>query len=131
MDAMKRMLYLILTVLFVSSCATDEEVYDMCILPMPIIGQWQLTAQYNDPGDGSGTFEPVENGKVITVNDGGTWDCNVSICYGSLTQATTSGTYTASQFVNTSCTVNYTFVNGVLELEHPCIESCLERYTRL
>ena len=127
---MKKLLLLILPVLLLLACSDDDDGRTP-VEPISIVGTWQLTSQYNDPGDGSGSFQPVTNGKTITVNEDGTYNCNVSICFNSLTAAAISGTYTADQFTSPDCTVNYTFINDVIEFQHPCIEPCLERFTRI
>ncbi len=128
---MKSLFYLILPLILLLSCSGDDNNNQLTpVEPVSLIGTWQVTSTYNDPGDGSGDFEPVMNGKTVVFNENGTWFCNVSICYGSLTQATTSGIYTETELINRDCTVSYTYINGVLEFQHPCFEACLERLTR-
>jgi hypothetical protein len=126
---MKNLLFLILPALFFLSCSDDDA--RTAVQPISMVGEWQVTSSYTDPGDGSGSFQPVTNGKTIVINEDGTWFCNVSICFGSLTAATTNGTYTATEFISTDCEVNYTFIDGVFEFQHSCIEPCLERLTRV
>ena len=68
---MKTLLYLLLPVFLFISCNNDDDEVTP-VQPISIVGTWQLTSQYTDPGDGSGSFQPVVNGKTITVNADGT-----------------------------------------------------------
>jgi hypothetical protein len=66
-------------------------------------------------------------------NTQGVVNCNISFCFGSLTLATTTGTYnvaTTSIDVD-NCTGNYSFNGAFLEVSHFCIEPCGERYIRI
>jgi hypothetical protein len=109
----------------------DDDANNQNEMDQSMVGIWQLTSQYQDDGGGTGTWVSVQNGKVITVNADGTWFCNVSICNGSLTLATSNGTYTAEEFISTECTNAYDFSNDTLDLLYSCIEPCTGRYTRI
>lgn len=127
---MKKLLF-ILTLAFVSiSCNNDDD--NTSDLEANIVGTWDLVATLADPGDGSGTFQSV-SGKSLEFTTLGVVNCNISFCFGSLTQATSTGTY---DIPNTSitadnCTGTYTFNGVFLEISHFCIEPCIERYVRV
>ncbi len=61
---MKRLL-LILLPLFILGCGSDDNyVADFFYSPTTY---WKLSAKLNDPGDGSGTFQPVISERVLTI----------------------------------------------------------------
>lgn len=114
--------------LFFSSCEKEEE--------PELINSWKLIEVLADPGDGSGTFQPVTSDKVVSFYTDGTVTSNASICT-MQTQAGTPSTGTYSTVDSTitvdDCVINgfsLTFeVSGVnLILNYPCIERCSEKY---
>ncbi|MGB5981177.1 MAG: hypothetical protein WBG46_03435 [Nonlabens sp.] len=69
---MKKLLWIILPlILILGSCDNDDSQTNE-IEQNSIVGTWQLVERYADPGDGNGTWEPIENGKVVTINADGT-----------------------------------------------------------
>jgi hypothetical protein len=126
---MKKFLLLLIATFTLISCNNDD---DNTPVSTSIVGNWELTAILADPGDGSGTYQPA-TGKSLQFTDQGVVNCNVSFCFGSLTQATTTGTYdTVSTTIDVdNCTGTYVLNGNMLEVNHFCIEPCGERYVRV
>lgn len=107
-----------------------------------IVGEWKLIEELMDPGDGSGTFQPVSSNKIITFLGDGTFEANGGMCYME-NQANTSstGTYdvTTEMFAPGDCInlppmpieYQYSVSGNTLILTYPCIEGCKQKYSRL
>lgn len=126
---MKKLLLLLTVTIIFISCDNDD---DNTTVSTSIVGNWELVAMLADPGDGSGVFQPA-SGKSLQFTDQGVVNCNVSFCFGSLTQATTTGTYdsTTTTIDVDNCTGTYVLNGNTLEVSHFCIEPCGERYVRV
>ncbi|WP_405376684.1 hypothetical protein [Nonlabens sp. Asnod3-A02] len=131
MKYLKKILIILTIAIAFISCNNDDG--NDSITPLSIVGNWNLTATLADPGDGSGTFQPA-SGKSLNFTDQGVVNCNVSFCFGSLTQATSTGTYdvmTTTIDVE-NCIGTYIFIDAnTIEISHLCIEPCGERYVRV
>jgi hypothetical protein len=132
---MKKILLLLVVVVVTLSCNKDDDSSNSNSL---ILGQWKLSHVLIDPGDGSGTFEPVESGKTLIFRQDNTVTCNGSLCY--ITQESdiiTESTYSSSNRTITSdCndapdTITYDIIDGELILYYQCIEACQAKYTRV
>jgi len=105
-----------------------------------IVGKWHLIEELMDPGDGSGTFQPVSSNKEIRFFNNGTFEANGEMC-GMANQAssTHTGTYDTSTetFSPDNCMstapISYKYsVNGnTLILIYPCTCGCQQKYERL
>jgi len=128
---------IILAVGFVSivaGCNQTEEAIDPT-------SKWHLVAQLMDPGDGSGTFQPVTSDKTVSFfEDGSLTSENGSICIGEVWSGGTSstGTYSESTMIIEvdNCTgghvsLSYELDGDHLILNYACIEPCREKYERL
>ena len=121
---------LILISAFVSSC--NEESTDL-------VSKWRLIEQLADPGDGSGTFQPVTSNKMIEFYDDGTITSNGSICTLSITtDFPSNGTYNSSTMeieledcVGGHAPLSYEMLGQHLILNYPCIEACREKYEQV
>jgi hypothetical protein len=127
---MKKVFLLLSFFVTLSACTDCDD--DTPVSESDIIGNWELVAVLSDPGDGSGTFQPA-SGKTLQFTAQGVVNCNISFCFGSLTQATTTGTYdTSTTSIDVdNCTGTYSFNGSFLEVSHFCIEPCGERYVRV
>lgn len=102
-----------------------------------LIGTYKMTAQYIDPGDGSGDFEPVSSSRTIEFHSDGTVTSNGNLCDLSTdTDESTSGTYDTSDSTLTiqGCennTIRFSFDEGILILFYPCIEACQVKYEKI
>ena len=74
---MKKYLLLVLLVI-ISSCTSDDS---KPADETGIIGKWKLIEQLADPGDGSGTFQPISSERVIEFFSDGTVSVNGDLCF--------------------------------------------------
>jgi hypothetical protein len=127
---MKKVVLLLIFFVTLSACTDCDD--NTPVSESDIIGNWELVAVLSDPGDGSGTFQPA-SGKTLQFTAQGVVNCNISFCFSSLTQATTTGTYdTSTTSIDVdNCTGTYSFNGSFLEVSHFCIEPCGERYVRV
>lgn len=133
--------------LMIFSCTTKEAKPD--IKNQDLIGKWKVIEQLADPGDGSGTFNPIESDRTIQFFSDGTVTINGDLCYmSSGAGAETSGTFEiiAENTTDTShdgiifpigCDYPETKiyfdlpVSGNLILWYLCIEGCAEKFKKI
>lgn len=121
-------LLLSILVFLFTSCKKDE-------IP-ELVNSWKLIEILADPGDGSGTFQPVTSNKVVSFYGDGTVSCNGILCQMSTESGTSSaGSYSESEMTITpeNCgimayVITYELQNSNLILNHPCFEPCREKY---
>ena len=132
---MKKILTLVFAILLYSCSDTDNKTTDSAL-----IGKWKLTEILMDPGDGSGTFHPVNSKKITEFHSDGTITSNGSICMASVeTNVPGSGTYSLadSTIHSADCAkglpLNTTFkMSGAsLIISYPCDEPCREKYLKI
>ncbi len=128
---MKKIIFALLFFLplFLISCDDEETTPTVTT----VLGDWELTEVYIDPGDGSGGLEPVSSNRVLTFNDDGTWTCNEDICFMNDPFPASSGSYSEADGTITAdgCfTINYELINGELFLYYQCIEACTAKYEK-
>lgn len=131
---MKKILFTLITAGIICSCQNDDDSNS----DLELIGNWKLIEVLADPGDGSGTFYPVESKKIITFKTDGTITSNGNLCDMSISSDhQTSGTYSKSEstFNSSACdnpTYNFTFEknNNLLIVNYPCIEPCQAKYIK-
>lgn len=118
-----------------SSCEKDE-----CTSSTGIVGEWELIEELMDPGDGSGTFQPVTSNKEIKFCKDGTFEANGGMCFmGTQTDSTHTGTYdeTTETFSPDNCmsmmpmAYYYSVTGNTLILSYQCIEGCQQKYYRI
>ncbi len=68
---MKKFIILFSIVLLATGCSKSNE--NLEVTQENLIGTWKLIQAYNDPGDGSGDFEDVQDGYSFTLNEDGTF----------------------------------------------------------
>jgi hypothetical protein len=143
---MKQLLLLALLSSLLFACEKEpiekqpESCIETCEVVYPILGEWELIETYMDPGDGSGTFQPVNSNKIITFSANGTISSNENICdiatNPNTSNSPSSGTY-SNNSINVNCHVNQpwdiTFqqTGNILILNYPCICGCQAKYRRL
>ena len=115
------------------SCNDDE------IVAPELIGTWQLSEVLADPGDGSGTFTPVESNRTVTFLSSGKVESSESLCPGEISQGKGIGIYSLqdSTIIATcpdqeiSINMTFTIEEANLILIYPCIEACAEKYVKV
>ncbi|MGI9533051.1 hypothetical protein [Lutimonas sp.] len=125
------LLYTCLLVLL--SCTSEEIPKDATI-----IGTWQLIEMYSDPGDGSGTFRPVNSNKTIRFKTNNTFESNGIMCHLSLaSDAASKGTFseTALTIAPDACELDvnltYKIESEYLIIYYFCIEGCGEKFKKI
>ncbi|NJC27408.1 hypothetical protein [Neolewinella antarctica] len=113
--------------------------------PMTLTGQWQLIEVLADPGDGSGTFQPVTSSRTIEFLTDSTYQSNSIICEfttetNSLT-VLTDGKFNLDELLLSpedcrnvpplQAPLGMSFADGDLILEYLCIEPCLQKFRKL
>lgn len=120
-------MFTLLVLLF--SCHKNEEE----LAPASLAGTWKLTEVLADPGDGSGTFQPVSSNKKIVFINNNKVTSNGAICDMSI-ESNFATTTTYSESTRTiDCQnrpVQYELNGNTLILSYFCIEGCQAKYTK-
>lgn len=133
---MKKYTFLFLFPFLMAFTCEDDNNY--IVTDIELLGKWILTAQLLDPGDGSGTFQPVTSNLTLDFLSNGI----VHITYGSFCsfniQSEDSGTgnydintNTINPFCAPEISIEYEIERGDLILYFSCIEACAEKYKKL
>lgn len=101
-----------------------------------LVNSWKLIEVLADPGDGSGTFQPVSSSKIVSFYANGTVTSNGQLCTMSIESNNSSeGTYAEAEMAITpeNCgiapfVISYEFEGSNLILNYPCFEACREKY---
>jgi len=103
-----------------------------------LVGKWKLTETLVDPGDGSGTFQPVNSNKTIQFNSDGTLNSNSYLCnMFSIANEASSGKFNITEHTifslscNPQLTLNYRIENNELIIDYSCFEGCAEKYIKI
>lgn len=135
METVKKLFFLALVV-GLMSCSKDDDV-TLNDGQATVPGTWKLTEQLMDPGDGSGTFTPVESDKLLVLFGNETYLSNGTFCgMSSLADGQTTGTFSVDDEIllpdncQTFAPLNITFeVSGnELIVRYQCIEGCAQKY---
>lgn len=128
------------------SCASDDSKPNE---ETHLLGKWKLIEQLSDPGDGSGTFQPINSNRTIEFFSDGTVAVNGVLCFiSSEVGEKEIGTYILSTDSNTdfqndgeitpatcssrSAKVYFDLpVSGNLILWYPCIEPCGQKFEKI
>lgn len=98
-------------------------------------GIYQLTEVLMDPGDGSGTFQPVNSKKTIELFSNDSLYSNGNICSMDPGTGTAShGTYSLadSSIALAGCdTLDFDLTDSTLIINYFCIEPCRAKYRKL
>lgn len=104
-----------------------------------LIGTWKLIEVLADPGDGSGTFYPVNSEKTITFKTTGEITSNGSLCDMSTdANKSTKGTFSPENYTfrsddcnNPEYVFNFLIEDNHLIIIYPCIEGCRTKYSKV
>lgn len=126
----KTVLYLIpiFPLLLFTSCTKDGD---------GVIGTWELTEVYSDPGDGSGGFSSVDSRKQITFRPNGEFSAQGDFCSFS-DEGDSQGEYflETQTIAPDACgdrgiELRFDLPNNrTLIISYPCTEACQEKYRR-
>ena len=142
---MKNTLIALLLLGFLLSCSNGEDANLELerATDSNLTGKWQLKEQLMDPGDGSGTFLPVESDHVIDFSDDGTFKSSKSFCQlNNDTDSGTTGTVDADKkvLVPEGCQrdeslprfeLSYDLQQSDLVVNLWCIEPCALKFKRV
>jgi hypothetical protein len=127
---MQRLVLFILLAGVLFGCADDDP--DVRGLP----GIWVQIAFLADPGDGSGTFQPVNTDFTLEINSDLSYTANASLC----NNEPTDGTQTTGQFDEATMRVQeegcqysqaWELDGNELIIYYPCIEPCAAKFARV
>lgn len=126
------LLFFVNLILF-PSCTSDEIPEDA-----KIIGTWQLVEMYSDPGDGNGSFRPVDSDKTITFKTDKSFESNGIMCHLSTgSNAPSSGTFSEEESTISpddcefKVDLNYVIDSDYLIVTFFCIEGCGEKFKKM
>ncbi len=124
---MKRLILCILLLSSLLACKKNEQETEL-------VGKYKLSEVLSDPGDGSGTFQPVNSNKTIEFFENSTIEAVGAVCSLNAEDETeVSGTYSLIDSVihTTSCTtLGFELNCNELIICIPCIEPCKVKYIR-
>lgn len=127
---MKKSILLLALLGLLLSCHKNEEE----LAPASLAGIWKLTEVLADPGDGSGTFQPVSSNKKIVFTSDSKVTSNGSVCDMSI-ESNSSTTASYSEATHTiDCQnrpVQYELNGNTLILSYFCIEGCQAKYIKV
>ena len=134
---MKNLLFFISIFLVFISCSDDDNGNKKA--EVSLVGTWQLTAIYSDPGDGSGDFVPVNSSKTVIFEANGDISSNADLCTLFAEVGTpSSGIYSEEDetIIITGCenqpvSLFFKFSEDTVTLSYFCFEACQERYQKL
>ncbi|WP_445453826.1 hypothetical protein [Flavobacterium sp. 25HG05S-40] len=133
---MKKIISFFLLAIVLISCSKDNNRESET---SEFLGKWKMTEVLFDPGDGSGTYQPVTENKIIEFLSNGSVTSNYSFC-NVVTPA--DGNYSAPYFASenqisledcfdSQYTIEYQLQGDNLILYYPCIEACSYKFVRM
>ncbi|TDQ28646.1 hypothetical protein [Tenacibaculum caenipelagi] len=128
---MKKQILLLLSIGLMFSCSNDQNSFET-----ELIGKWKLIEVLADPGDRSGTFEPVEGNKTIEFKSDGTLTTNSSLCEPYSDEIINSGTY-ENNTITTDCqnpnitTISFELSNQYLILNFISNEGYSQKFEKI
>jgi hypothetical protein len=134
---MKISTILIFSFLVLLSCEDKQ------IEPTNFQGNWKLSEVLADPGDGSGTFQPVDNDDTILLFENLTFTTNFNLCSQMSQSQAKSGEYDTTNmvFIVDDCNLSngsktkYSFelndLNQLILYYPMCIEPCASKFIKI
>lgn len=142
---MKNYLFVLYILIFLS-CTSDGKPNE----ETKLLGKWQVIEHLLDPGDGSGTFQPVTSQRIIEFFLDGSVKVNGNLCFLTTDIGNEqTGTYEITSDTNADTTFDGEIIpdgdcnsqfykiyfdinaNGNLVLWYPCIEPCGEKFKKI
>lgn len=135
---MRKYISILLFVIMLTSCSEDNARKSET---SQFLGKWKLIEQLVDPGDGSGTFQPVNGNKTLEFLSNGNVVSNYELCnfMGPEGSANFTLPYVANQdyILPNGCgfaegfNISYSINGENLILNFPCIEGCAQKFERV
>ena len=142
---MKNLFLILATIGIIYSCSNDDE--NQNVVDPQLIGKWKLIETFEDPGDGSGTYQSIESEKTIEFFNNGTFAISGSLCQ----LSTSAGEITMGNVRNSNYSDNNILVsneqcdpdnqsaeyrlsidNSDLIISYTaCFEGCAQKYQKL
>lgn len=130
----------ILAVLFLiifTACSDDTTHEQLPEENAAVLGSWKLIEQLADPGDGSGTFQPITSDKVLVFNANGVVESkNGSLCAPYSDEMRDSGTFSSTDsLIYTMCSnpniaqISFKIEGGILRLDYASNEGFSQKYS--
>lgn len=138
---MKNYILILFTLLLIGCTSNDKK---QKIGNTELLGSWKVIEQLADPGDGSGTFQPVTYNRTVEFFSNGTISASGTLCYMGTENNPSSGSFVLTpenefndgEITPTDCSYTeariYFKIEGEnLILWYPCIEGCGEKLIKL
>ena len=132
---MKRAVLFVMFLGLLTSCTRDKD-----HISPGLVGSWKLIETLADPGDGSGTFQAVDNGRVIEFKSDGTIMADEKLCGSDsvFSVPMVVGTFSVSDLTierfnceNYRSKISFELKNENLILDFHCFEPCLQKYRKI
>ena len=133
---MRKVCLILLTAVIFSACSKDDP-----IIEGDLTGTWILIEQLADPGNGSGTFQPVDSDKTITFLENNQFFSNGNLCQtfqdvkggssGSYDPVSKTLLVSDCVLIDSSRSLMYEIQGNNLIIHYLCIEPCAEKYQRI
>ncbi|WP_029209641.1 hypothetical protein [Aquimarina agarilytica] len=127
---MRKIILIVFLIPFLFAFQCENEETPKTTTATTLLGKWQLIEILADPGDGSGTFQPIENGEVIEFKN----DNAISGLTGldnCSNKATYSKTTNKITFANCDNTLSFKINGENLFIYPPCFEACANKYKKI
>ena len=132
---MNKIIILLFALAIIASCKKSDENKNT-----GLIGKWKMTDVLMDPGDGSGTFQPISTSKYIEFRSNGTLYSNGSLVSNSgEVIVADSGTYDLADssfssyqiFIDLPYKMHFIQEGNILTISYPCIEPCRAKFRKM
>ncbi len=111
---MKKYILVLAIIRVLLSCSNDEQNNS----EVQLLGNWTLIEVLADPGDGSGTFEPIQSNKTIEFRADGIVTTNSSLCDPYSDEVISSGSYSENTITTNCQNPNIATIDFKLEDQH-------------
>ncbi len=133
---MKKSIPVIFLSVILISCSENDPDLD----ETSIHGKWLLVEQLADPGDGSGTFQPVDSDNTIEFFADGKFRSNFILCsMGTNSGQSGQGTFSITEnlIFPADCPwaedrgLSFEWEDVTLKIYYPCIEPCAQKFKKI
>lgn len=136
---MKKLSTLLLLLIIMTSCSKND---NLIPIEHEVLGKWKLIETFEDPGDGSGTFEAVTSNQTIEFFNNRQFHTNGSMCYlGIEGNSNSKGHFNTTEnaiYFDGGCDfynepeVIFSIENSYLIIGwKSCVEGCYNKYAKL